>query len=303
MVWPFEPLSFETNSHLLPPQSLPGTNNAGTDALLNSSGGLDASAEKAEGGWPPPFAASLGNRFRQFRSVSVLSLQTKIPFVNQEAKKKKMFTHEMQPDVCLNVHTPDGTAAWSLCSGPWSFIRTPPHHPHGGTPGCRDTCGQASQFHLIHANCMQTRSLTPLLSRPDSTGNSIALIKRLAPTISITQQSILLNERSSTRSHPLLPSFLPPSPPCHMCADNPPYSTEPPKAARCTAMCPPQLWDELIRGEDKHFNYELKRIPFVLCQTALVRCDRCTILQKEPPAGGDGFRSNVLASERSARLT
>lgn len=84
-----------------------------------------------------------------------------------------------------------------------------------------------------------------------------------------------------------------------MCADNPPYSTELPKAARCTAMCLPLLWDELIRGEDKHFNYELKRVPFVLSQTALVRCDQCTILQKEPRAGGDGFRSNALASEHS----
>lgn len=43
-------------------QSLPGTNNAGTDALLNSSGGSDAGAEKAASGGPPRFAASLENR-------------------------------------------------------------------------------------------------------------------------------------------------------------------------------------------------------------------------------------------------
>lgn len=87
-----------------------------------------------------------------------------------------------------------------------------------------------------------------------------------------------------------------------MCTDNPPCSTLLPKAAQCTTMCLLLLWDELIRGQDKHFNYELKRIPFVPSQTALVHCDQCTILQKKPQARENGFRSNVLHSEHPAQL-
>lgn len=112
-----------------PPQSLPGTNNGGTDALLNSSGGSDAGAEKAASGGPPRFAASLENRSqwgRQFGSFFLLSLQNKITF---DVKWR-----EMQPDVHLDVHTPDGTlaAVWSLRTEPWSFILTHMASPLAG---------------------------------------------------------------------------------------------------------------------------------------------------------------------------
>lgn len=118
--------------------------------------------------------------------------------------------------VCLIVYTPEDTlaAAWSLCS----FFLTP--HSHGATSGegialnLDGTKTLVDKYYNLGSHmqtvCNLSQSLThSLLSRPDSTGNSIAMIKRLAHTTSITQQSILLNKQSSLDpNHTFLPLFL-----------------------------------------------------------------------------------------------
>lgn len=110
------------------PRSLPGTNNAGTDALLNSSGGSDAWAEKTASGGPPRFTASHEKHRcqwgRQFGSF-LHSLQTKLTFCETGGKKTQWLM------VRLNVNTPEGSLAapWSLWSELCSLIFTPQSSP------------------------------------------------------------------------------------------------------------------------------------------------------------------------------
>lgn len=91
----------------------------------------------------------------------------------------------------LHPHTHCVTSCWGIALN-FDETKTLADKHHNSTSYMQTACK------LTHSH--------PCSAAPDSTGNSIALIKRLAPTTSITQQSILLNKQSSVDpTHSLLP--------------------------------------------------------------------------------------------------